>query len=318
MAKRVGGNAHQRAILSRQVRTVVDEAMRRPGIKSALSTISNSVPLSPSGRVFRFAEHPLTLAAIGIVCGLAAVYIYGPILMFCFWILVLSLHRSKALEGLAGWIPVTCYAIVISVSGSVFYEIGRAIENHKEHPLTIEQVGQTFRNLIPKAQGSITNIYPTREIIRQKTEALPPQINIDTPYFFEIEDGARVYNAHITNIGSGTARHVIDAAKAVVAEKSIVSEETLFKRISLLAETGNLRQKDIAPWYQNSLVKAIPLEASADEISDFNRGLKVIYVGLLSTYFDDSGHVYHTHRCVIYTNKQNEFPGLCQGHNSSY
>jgi hypothetical protein len=134
----------------------------------------------------------------------------------------------------------------------------------------------------------------------------------------EIEDGDRVYNAHITNVGGRTARRSVDAAKAIIAERSTTSEDALFKSISLLAKTGNLRQKDIDSGDQNGFIKAIPLETSPDELKAFDRGDKVIYIGLVSTYSDDAGHTYHTPKCVIYTNEQNRLPGLCQDHNTSY
>jgi hypothetical protein len=310
----MSGNSAQNRIIRRAVERALTAAGQRPSLQEEPPP-SSQLPPTLAGRFFQFAEHPMTMAAIGIVGGVAAVFIYGPIFVICFLMVVLALHRSKALLGLGRGVQAVCYSVVVLFSASIFLGLGFAIEKHKEHPITLDQIGQRVASLLPKTSGQgVTNIYP-KEIVRVET---PPRINIGTPYFLDIEDGERVYNAHIINIGGSTARRAVDAAKAIVAEKSSNSEDSLFKSISFEAKNGRLKQKDVEPGGQNGTIKAIPLDANSGDLMAFDRGDKVIYIGLLSTYSDDAGHIYHTPRCVFYTNEPNTLPGLCQGHNTTY
>jgi hypothetical protein len=303
-----GGNSHDRAIAGSSVRPPHNKPPQPP---------AHSLPPDPTllERVFLFLENGTVLTVMGIAGGLAGFFIDGKwFLVLIAWVL-LGLHRSPALKGYGKTTARCAYIGVALVSGIILWFLGVGVNRSREHIPTITEIVSAFKGAGAGTIQQTTNIYPTKEIIRER---VPPEISIGAPYFLDVENGKRVYNAHIINVGGSTARHAVDAAKAIIAEKSNDSEDALFKSISLLAKTGNLRQKDVAPGDQYGSIKAIPLEANEDELKTVNRGDKVIYIGLLSTYSDDTGHMYHTPRCVIYTNEQNRLPGLCQNHNVRY
>jgi hypothetical protein len=129
----MSGNSAQNRTIKRAVERALEAAGKRLVPENDLPPAA--VPIrTPMGRFFQFAEHTMTIAAIGLVGSVAALYIYGPIFAICFLMFVLALHRSKAVTGLRTWIQAVCYAVVVLVSGSVLFGSGLVIEKHKEHP----------------------------------------------------------------------------------------------------------------------------------------------------------------------------------------
>jgi hypothetical protein len=136
---------------------------------------------SAASRFFQFAEHTMTIAAIGIVGGLGAFLYYGPVLTICFLMFVLALHRSKAVAGLSFLIQMPCYLLVVVFTATTLYGLGHAIESHKEHPLTAEEVWVGHTAPVPT---TVINNYTTASAVpegqvlslKQKTDFLANQI----------------------------------------------------------------------------------------------------------------------------------------------
>jgi hypothetical protein len=127
--------------MDRRVKAAVADAVQALGLQKAHppQTITATIGPTATVRFFKFVEHTMTIAVIGIVGGVAAAFIYGPIFAICFVMVVLALHRSEALNGLPNYIQAICYMFVILISGSIFFGLGVAIEKHKEHPMPLNK-----------------------------------------------------------------------------------------------------------------------------------------------------------------------------------
>lgn len=249
------------------------------------------------------------LAAIGIVGGLGA-FLYGPILTICFLLVVLGLHRSKAVAGLHRSLQVLAYSTVIVLSLALFFALGLAIERHKDHPVSIGEIAK----LIPRqdAAAQTTNIYQTFE---PPPASKSPRIEFSSFDLASMDSsGASRWQTMQNNAGDEEAIDVAEASEGKFLELSSASEDMLFASMSAHRGSGTYDQP---PGLKNAIYAPLDVDApTPGERLEYMQRKKVLYLGRLVTYRDSRGNAFRTEICEYV------FPGyhlrnMCSNHNAS-
>jgi hypothetical protein len=115
-------------------------------------------------RFLKLAENGFVQTAIGILGGLMAAFVYGPILAICAVLVVTGLHRSGAVDGIRLRSRVAWYVSTLLVTGAILVSCGRIIERHRDHIPTVAEIvaalGNNPRNTPSKTPAPIVQTAP--------------------------------------------------------------------------------------------------------------------------------------------------------------
>ena len=84
--------------------------------------------LSLMGGLWKFIEHPITLAALAVIMGILGLFVYTPILGACGALFVLAFYRSEAVAGQTTKVQVLAYAVLICVISPALYGCYRLVD----------------------------------------------------------------------------------------------------------------------------------------------------------------------------------------------
>jgi hypothetical protein len=274
----------------------------------ALATAPPLPDNSPSGRFFRFAEHNMSIAAIGIIGGLGSAFLYGPILTICLFMFVLGLHRSRAVKDLSSYVQIVCYASVVILSASILYGLGRAIESHKEHPLTAAEI---WKGHTSQPATQTTNIYQTTVPPTPKG----PLIDLGEPYPSQ-NDGKLYFTVDKTNVGDQVAYKALNTADVYVRTLGRQTEDAVFRDLYEKDNKISLDDAvaDIGAGISHRSHFNFPAHFSPEDLIKLQDKKNGAYVAALVTYSDSHGIRHSSESCWIYSPL---FPvlGTCSRHN---
>jgi len=145
-----------------------------------------------------------------------------------------------------------------------------------------------------------------------------PRIEVNEPSLTYFKDGRATFSFPVTNTGNAIAKGKLNTDGMLIGSNSHSTEEELFKEIYRdegITPVGTPRA-DMGRGYENRGLIPVSKAFSSGDWADLVSNKKVIYIGLLVTYFDEAGVEYHTERCWKWSPKY-ESLGTCDGHNKT-
>jgi hypothetical protein len=147
---------------------------------------------------------------------------------------------------------------------------------------------------------------------------LKPKIQIDDPHL----NGTRPsisFLANETNVGDSIAKGQSSTANIQIDTQSSQSETRLFSYLYSHEDDPDIKPQDMNPGYaaraQALILSRPPL--TAERIMQM-RSNEVVYIGVLSTFYDESGREYHTEKCMFFDKDPEHLNQFCSGHNLTY
>ena len=179
----------------------------------------------------------------------------------------------------------------------------------------LESSNSMLRSFGPKLDAIISHpeSQEQKDLASELRRQLDPKIEIEEPYN-TIADPT-LFDTTITNTGGSTALGKIDTVKAIIAPVGRDSEEELFRFLRSNEQSGDTKAKDMSVGYAHRIT--IPIRtppASPQELNDVQSGKKAVYIGILITYFNESGRQFHSEKCM-YLLTQNKNAAYCGSHN---
>jgi hypothetical protein len=167
----------------------------------------------------------------------------------------------------------------------------------------------------PKLDAIIAhpNSEEQRLLAVQLRKEINPKIEIEEP--IPTNSDPTLLNATATNVGGSVAKGKVDTVASRLAVRGRAEENDFFQYLYRHEEDSDVKKYDIAPGYANRVI--IPLRLSPmspADLPEFKAGTKVIYVGILETYYNEQGRKFHTEKCM-YLQSGSSLPMHCGTHN---
>ena len=164
---------------------------------------------------------------------------------------------------------------------------------------SVRELKATVDTFGPKLDSIIS--HPESEQQKELALALrrefDPKIQIDEPN--NTVGNPILFNATITNVGGSVAKGKVDTVRAIMGPKGKEQENDLFRFLYAHEQDSDAKPIDVAPGYAHRMIVPILLPTfTGQEKQDFNQGRKVIYIGILETYFNEQGRQFHSEKCM--------------------
>jgi len=161
---------------------------------------------------------------------------------------------------------------------------------------------------------------PEQEAIAAELrDELAPKIEVNEPSL----GGRNTFDFKLTaameNVGGSTAKGVVAMSNLAIAEKSIYSEDKVFRYIHEHVPDLSTEPIDIDPGYANRVslpITSHPSPMRLDMIRRMNRD-EVVYIAIVVTFSDSRGREHNTESCFYFNNDSTHVDHRCEGHNSS-
>jgi len=88
---------------------------------------------APTEGLWRFFEHPITLAALAILLGVLGLFIYTPILSACGGLFLIAFYRSKAVAKRSWRVQALAYTVLVCIIVPALYFTNRLVERKMAH-----------------------------------------------------------------------------------------------------------------------------------------------------------------------------------------